>query len=112
MRLSLVYSFNRIVKRQSVSNANNARVAQLVEHITDTDGVPGSNPGTRTTEVDNFLLSHKNASDILIFGPLTNQPETMKNILAFPLRVQILHRATVVRRQVLGRVFRPHKPGK
>ena len=25
-----------------------ALVAQLVEHITDTDGVPGSNPGTRT----------------------------------------------------------------
>lgn len=25
-----------------------ARVAQLVEHITDTDGVPGSNPGART----------------------------------------------------------------
>lgn len=28
----------------------NARVAQLVEHITDTDGVPGSNPGTRTRD--------------------------------------------------------------
>ena len=26
----------------------NARVAQLVEHSTDTRGVPGSNPGTRT----------------------------------------------------------------
>ena len=25
-----------------------ARVAQLVEHSTDTRGVPGSNPGTRT----------------------------------------------------------------
>ena len=25
-----------------------ARIAQLVEHITDTDGVPGSNPGART----------------------------------------------------------------
>jgi hypothetical protein len=25
-----------------------ARVAQLVEHVTDTDGVPGSNPGART----------------------------------------------------------------
>ncbi len=30
-----------------------ARVAQLVEHSTDTRGVPGSNPGTRT--VINFL---------------------------------------------------------
>ena len=27
-----------------------ALVAQLVEHITDTDGVPGSNPGRRTRE--------------------------------------------------------------
>ncbi len=27
-----------------------ARLAQLVEHITDTDGVPGSNPGTRTKQ--------------------------------------------------------------
>ncbi len=27
---------------------NYARIAQLVEHITDTDGVLGSNPSTRT----------------------------------------------------------------
>lgn len=30
------------------ATADNARVAQLVEHSTDTRGVPGSNPGTRT----------------------------------------------------------------
>lgn len=27
-----------------------ARIAQLVEHITDTDRVPGSNPGARTNK--------------------------------------------------------------
>ena len=27
---------------------NHARIAQLVEHTTDTGGVPGSNPGART----------------------------------------------------------------
>ncbi len=32
----------------SAASSENARVAQLVEHITDTDGVPGSNPGART----------------------------------------------------------------
>ena len=29
----------------------NARIAQLVEHITDTDGVLGSNPSARTLDV-------------------------------------------------------------
>ena len=33
---------------RDLEKGENARVAQLVEHITDTDGVPGSNPGTRT----------------------------------------------------------------
>ncbi len=36
---------------------NNARIAQLVEHITDTDGVLGSNPSTRTIKNDFFICS-------------------------------------------------------
>ena len=32
----------------SVHNIQRARIAQLVEHITDTDGVLGSNPSART----------------------------------------------------------------
>lgn len=38
---------------------NYARVAQLVEHSTDTRGVPGSNPGTRTKKFYNKIFACK-----------------------------------------------------
>jgi hypothetical protein len=41
---------------RGVKNNEYALVAQLVEHITDTDGVPGSNPGRRTREENSKMF--------------------------------------------------------
>lgn len=50
----------------------NARVAQLVEHSTDTRGVPGSNPGARTSEKNlncfRFFENWARRSDVFVFS--------------------------------------------
>ena len=47
---------------------NIARVAQLVEHSTDTRGVPGSNPGARTEDNSHFITNNNVGSfEVFVF---------------------------------------------
>lgn len=58
--------------RKCVNILELARVAQLVEHVADTDGVPGSNPGARIMK----------AQIILIVGPAGAGKSTISNFLS------------------------------